>query len=63
LHVDDSDGFVQQFTVGERVTLESDVDTAIALQEGHGGWVDAMTKVCKWLPYLLSPLINRTTII
>ena len=68
LTVDDSDDFVQHFTVGERVTIESDVDTAIALQEGHGGWNDAMRKVCKWLSplfsatnALLSPLANRTT--
>ena len=56
LTVYDSDGFVQHFAVGERVTIDSDVETAMALQEGHGGWIDAMKKVYKWLIYLLLPL-------
>jgi len=42
------DKCVQHLSVGERVRIESDAETAIELQEGHGGWTKPMRKVRSW---------------
>ena len=34
-----------EFAAGDTVRVDLDVETAKLMQEGHGGWIDAMTDV------------------
>lgn len=34
-----------EFAAGDTVRVDLDIETVKLMQEGHGGWVDAMTEV------------------